>query len=66
MHWVLEGLSKYSSRTLFKQIDASKSPPSWHSISYKTFQDDLERSAAYWSQNLTGEGLAQQDVVGIW
>ncbi|KAJ6529982.1 acetyl-CoA synthetase-like protein [Mycena vulgaris] len=66
MNWVLQGLSKYPSRTLFKQIRDSQTSPSWLSISYQVFLDDLERCAAYWSDNLASKGLRENDVVGIW
>ncbi|KAJ7846028.1 acetyl-CoA synthetase-like protein [Mycena olivaceomarginata] len=66
MSWALEALAKYPSRTLFKEIDRSKSPPCWVSVSFEGFQRDLERTAAFWTQTLHGRGLKQNDVVGLW
>ncbi|KAJ7886670.1 acetyl-CoA synthetase-like protein [Mycena leptocephala] len=66
MNWVLQALSKHPSRTLFKEFIHSQGSPSWVSVSYETFMQDLERSAAYWVQNLSVHGLKQNDVVGLW
>ncbi|KAJ6629584.1 acetyl-CoA synthetase-like protein [Mycena sp. CBHHK59/15] len=63
---MLQGLENYSSRTLFKQFVGSETSPSWFSISYKTFLENLERSAAYWVKHLSEQGLQQNDVVGLW
>ncbi|KAJ7983251.1 acetyl-CoA synthetase-like protein [Mycena polygramma] len=66
MHWMLQALQKHSSRTLFKEYIHSQTSPSWVSISYQTFLRDVERSAAYWLENLSHHGLNQNDVVGLW
>ncbi|KAJ7097225.1 acetyl-CoA synthetase-like protein [Mycena belliarum] len=69
MSWVLEGLSKYPSRPIFKRYikpTAASNRPTWLSISYKTFLTDLEHCAAYWGQKLGDKGVNQKDVVGIW
>jgi hypothetical protein len=66
MNWVIEALQKYPSRTIFKQLSGSEASPAWVSISYTTFLQDVERSAAHWSQTFTGNGLKQRDVVGLW
>jgi hypothetical protein len=66
MNWVLQALSKHPSRTLFKEFIHSQGSPSWVSVSYETFMQDLERSATYWVQNLSVHGLKQNDVVGLW
>ncbi|KAJ7661325.1 acetyl-CoA synthetase-like protein [Mycena polygramma] len=65
---VLEGLTKHSSRTLFKQYVPAQASTSasWVSISYATYLGDLERSAAYWVETLGRQGLKQNDVVGLW
>ncbi|KAJ7806868.1 hypothetical protein B0H14DRAFT_3483762 [Mycena olivaceomarginata] len=62
MTWVLQALTKYPTRTLFKEFDHSQSFPSWLSVSYESFLHDLERSAAYWDQALSVHGLNQNDV----
>jgi hypothetical protein len=64
--WVLQALTKYPTRTLFKEFDHPQSFPSWVSVSYESFLHDLERSAAYWGQALSVHGLNQNDVVGLW
>jgi hypothetical protein len=65
MIWVLQALTKYPTRTLFKEFDHSQSFPSWLSVSYESFLHDLERSVAYWDQDLSVHGLNQNDV-GLW
>ncbi|KAJ7333444.1 acetyl-CoA synthetase-like protein [Mycena albidolilacea] len=64
--WTVEALKKYPSRPLFKEYVDSNDSPEWISVSYETFLDDLERSAAYWVQNLSELEVKQNDVVGLW
>lgn len=64
--WTVEALKKYPSRPLFKEYVDSNDSPGWISVSYETFLEDLERSAAYWVQNLSELGVKQNDVVGLW
>ncbi|KAJ6544425.1 acetyl-CoA synthetase-like protein [Mycena capillaripes] len=66
MTWVLQALSKHRSRTLFKGYIHSQTSPSWFSVSYETFLQDLERSAAHWVQALSDHGLKPNDVIGLW
>ncbi|KAJ7509711.1 acetyl-CoA synthetase-like protein [Mycena galericulata] len=66
MHWLLPALDKYPSRILFKQFIGPPTAPSWTSITYQTFFDDLERSAAYWTQTLGDHNVEQMTVVGLW
>jgi hypothetical protein len=66
MNWVVEALQKYPSRTIFKGLTGSQASPAWVSISYTTFLQDVERSAAHWSHTFTVNCLRQTDVVGLW
>lgn len=65
MHNLLKNLSTYAKRPLFKQyVDASA--PSWTSISYETYLDDLNNAAGYWKHHLEQIGVQKTDVVGVW
>lgn len=68
MHYVLSSLHKYSDRPLFKQFTGTANIPSWVSISYQTFLDDVEKTAAYWADTLGEHSLqlAPTNVVGLW
>ncbi|KAF8637113.1 hypothetical protein AX17_003017 [Amanita inopinata Kibby_2008] len=49
------------------QLDASLNViESWNSVSYETFQQDVESSAKYWSHTLSRDGVPQRSVVGLW
>ncbi|KAJ6544423.1 acetyl-CoA synthetase-like protein [Mycena capillaripes] len=66
MTWMLPALAKHPSRTLFKEFNRSQTSPSWISVTYEAFLHDLERSAAFWVENLGALGLKQNDAVGLW
>ncbi|KAF7368498.1 Acetyl-CoA synthetase-like protein [Mycena venus] len=66
MSWTLEALAKHPSRPLFKEYVPTDGSPSWVSVSYKTFLQDLERSAAFWVEHLSALGVKQNEVVGLW
>ena len=67
MHYVLDALTRYSSRPLFKQFTGTPESPAWKTVTYGTFLDDVERSASYWVRHLGVEvGLKPCDVVGVW
>ncbi|KAJ7148389.1 acetyl-CoA synthetase-like protein [Mycena crocata] len=61
----MEAIEVCGSKICPREIVNSESP-SWVSISYQTFLDDLERAAAYWTHTLSGQGLQQNEVVGLW
>jgi hypothetical protein len=66
LEYLLPALNKYSSRTLLKMFTGTPKAPSWESVTYQTFIDDLERVAAYWIEPLKKAGLQSQDVIGLW
>ncbi|GLB41447.1 putative AMP-binding enzyme [Lyophyllum shimeji] len=70
MHDLLESLAKHSNRPLFKRytgsIAGSTTVPSWTSISYGTYLNDLNNAAAYWKCHLDRLGVQENEVVGIW
>lgn len=66
LEYLLPALNKYSSRTLLKLFTGTPKAPSWKSVTYQTFIDDLERVAAYWIEPLKEAGLQPQDVIGLW
>jgi hypothetical protein len=66
LEYLLPALNKYSSRTLLKLFTGTSEAPSWGSVTYQTFIDDLERVAAHWIEPLQEAGLQPQDVIGLW
>ncbi|KAG6915475.1 hypothetical protein DXG01_011306 [Tephrocybe rancida] len=70
MQYLLKGLANHAQQALFKEfagtLKGSKITPSWRSISYETFQRDLEASARYLQQHLYRFGIQPNDTVGIW
>ncbi|KAF8194081.1 acetyl-CoA synthetase-like protein [Pholiota molesta] len=66
LEYLLPALNKYSSRTLLKLFTGTSEAPSWRSVTYQTFIDDLERVAAHWIKPLQEAGLQPQDVIGLW
>jgi hypothetical protein len=39
---------------------------SWRSISYRQFQQDVEKFASYWQSKLLADSVPPQSVVGVW
>ncbi|KAF9477030.1 acetyl-CoA synthetase-like protein [Pholiota conissans] len=66
LEYLLPALNKYSSRTLLKLFTGTPGAPSWKSVTYQMFIDDLERVAAHWIEPLKEAGLQPQDVIGLW
>ncbi|KAF8174893.1 acetyl-CoA synthetase-like protein [Pholiota molesta] len=66
LEYLIPALNKYSSRTLLKMFTGTPKAPSWKSVTYQTFIDDLEKVAAYWIEPLKKAGLQSQDVIGLW
>lgn len=38
----------------------------WHTITYQQFQSDVDKAAAYWSQELLKDGVCKRSIVGLW
>ncbi|KAJ3512855.1 hypothetical protein NLJ89_g3283 [Agrocybe chaxingu] len=66
LDYVLPALKKYSDRTLIKLFTGTQDAPSWKSITYQQFLDDIERLAGFLIDRLAELGLKQKDVVGVW
>lgn len=70
MHDLLKNLAEHSKRPLFKQYTGSTAgstiAPSWKSVSYGTYLNDLSNAAGYWKRHLKDLGVQENEVVGIW
>lgn len=38
----------------------------WKDVTFAQFLGDVEQSARYWSHQLSGKGIAERSVVGLW
>ncbi|KAF7424658.1 hypothetical protein PC9H_009968 [Pleurotus ostreatus] len=38
----------------------------WYTITYQQFQSDVDKAAAYWSQELLKDGVCKRSIVGLW
>lgn len=65
LEYVLPSLAKFHDRTLIKLCTDSPKP-TWTSVSYQTFLNDVERLGGYWLAPLENAGVKPQDVIGIW
>ncbi|KAF9531400.1 acetyl-CoA synthetase-like protein [Crepidotus variabilis] len=64
---VLDALKVYSSRPLIKLLSGSKEgKPSWRTVRYGEFLQDIEKVAGYWAKHLEVVDVKPNDVVGIW
>ncbi|KAG6820550.1 hypothetical protein H0H93_015435 [Arthromyces matolae] len=69
MHDVLKHLAQFSDpdRPIFKQlVDHDPAKPTWRSISYKTYLQDLNNAARFWAHWLKEREIKKSDVVGLW
>ncbi|KAF9531387.1 hypothetical protein CPB83DRAFT_848943 [Crepidotus variabilis] len=64
---VLVALKQYSNRPLIKLVSAyTAGKPSWRTIQYGEFLQDIEKVAGYWTQKLKAVGIEPGSVIGLW
>ncbi|KAJ7592020.1 acetyl-CoA synthetase-like protein [Mycena floridula] len=67
IHSLIQSLGKYdSSLPLLKIFDGTTESPSWNTITYGAFRDDLEKTAFHWVHALAAADVQLGSVVGLW